>query len=237
MNLLLVLLTIGAIAYFFLSHHNRQIQTIRDSDVVVVEGAIERYPNLPLGNFAVPNRFRSPDRVQVVFPMLTDAGDVEYLYSWHSLRAVTPMTLSRDHRQNKVRVMAELAPLIKEHLRLELDRVALENQLIKIQKLAELVAVSDLYSSQIGTYERAIGETEKLICKVEELSRIYVRMVKEALIGTRIAEFNPDLLLDLHVPLDEQYTRVKSEYQFMKDSAQAYYDLLKESQGATDLTS
>jgi hypothetical protein len=236
-NLLLVLLTIGAIAYFFLSHHNRQIQTVRDSDVVVVEGAIDRYPNLPLGNFAVPNRFRSPDRVQVVFPMLTDAGEVEYLYSWHSLKSVTPAVLSRTHRQNKVRVMAELAPLIKEHLRLELDRVALENQMTKIQKIAELVAVSDLYSSQLGTYERAMDETEKLICKVEELSRIYVRMVKEALIGTRIAEFNPDLLLDLHVPLDEQYTRVKSEYQFMKDSAQAYYDLLKESQGATDLTS
>ncbi|MCU0551322.1 MAG: hypothetical protein MUC48_18395 [Leptolyngbya sp. Prado105] len=237
MNLLLVLLAIGAIAYFFLSHHNRLIQTVRESDVVIVEGAIDRYPNLPLGDFAVPNRFRSPDRIQVVFPMLSELGDVEYIYSWHSLNSVTPVSLSRSHRQNKVRVMAELAPVIKEHLRLELDRAALENQLVKINKIAELVSVSDLYSSQLGTYERAIDETEKLIIKVEELSRVYVRIVKETLIGTRIAEFNPDLLLDLHVPLDEQYTRVKSEYQFMKDSAQAYYDLLKESRGATDLPS
>lgn len=237
MNLLLVLLTMGAIAYLFLSHHNRQIQTVRGSNVVIVEGATDRYPNLPLGNFAVPNRFRSPDRIQVVFPMLTDAGDVEYIYSWHSLSAVTPMQLSRSHRQNKVRVMAELAPVIKEHLKLELDMIALENQLVKINKIAELVAVSDLYSSQLSIYERAIDETEKLINKVEELSRVYVRIVKETLIGTRIAEFNPDLMLDLHVPLDEQYDRVKSEYQFMKDSAHAYYELLRESRGAADLTS
>lgn len=237
MNLLIVLLAIGAIAYFFLSHHNRQIQTIRDSNVVSVEGAIDRYPHLPLGNFAVPNRFRSPDRIQVVFPMLTDAGEVEYIYSWHSLRAVTPMQLSRSHRQHKVRVMAELAPVIKEHLRLELDLIALENQLVKIHKIAGLVAVSDLYSSQLDIYERAIDETEKLINKVEELSRVYVRIVKETLIGTRIAEFNPDLLLDLHVPLDAQYERVKSEYQFLRDSAHAYAELLKESRGTTDLTS
>lgn len=133
--------------------------------------------------------------------------------------------------------MAELAPVIKEHLKLELDMIALENQLVKINKIAELVAVSDLYSSQLSIYERAIDETEKLINKVEELSRVYVRIVKETLIGTRIAEFNPDLMLDLHVPLDEQYDRVKSEYQFMKDSAHAYYELLRESRGAADLTS
>ena len=233
MSLLLVFLFMGAIAYLFLLYQNRQIQAIRASDVVVVKGAEDRYPNLPLGNFAVPHRFRSPDRVQVVFPTITDSGDVEYIYSWHSLKSVTPIALSRTHRQNKVRVMAELAPIIKEHLKLELDTIALENQSVKINKIAELVAVSDLYSSQLETYERAIDETTKLIKKVEELSEVYVRIVRETLIGTRIADFNPELLLDLHVPLDAQYERVKAEYQFMKDTAQAYYELLRESQGLT----
>lgn len=231
MSLLLVFLLMGLVAYLFMLYQNHQIRAIRASDVVVVKGAEDRYPNLPLGNFAVPHRFRSPDRVQVVFPTITDKGDVEYIYSWHSLNSVTPITLSRSHRQNKIRVMAELAPVIKEHLKLELDTITLENQSVKINKIAELVAVSDFYGSQLEIYERAIDETEKLIKKVEELSEVYVRIVRETLIGTRIAEFNPDLLLDLHVPLDAQYERVKAEYQFMKDTAQAYYELLRESQG------
>lgn len=231
MSLLLVFLFMGLIAYLYLQYQNYQIRTIRNSDVVIVKGAEDRYPNLSLGNFAVPHRFRAPDRVQVVFPTITDAGDVEYIYSWHSLKSVTPVTLSRTDRQNKIRVMAELAPVMKEHLKLELDTVALEKQFEKINKIAKLVSVSDFYASQLETYEKAIDETNKLIQKVDELSAVYVRIVRETLIGTRIAEFNPDLLLDLHVPLDAQYERVKAEYQFMKDTTQAYYDLLKESQG------
>ncbi|GAP93838.1 hypothetical protein [Leptolyngbya sp. NIES-2104] len=231
MNLLLVFLFMGLIAYLYLQYQNYRIRTIRDSDVVIVQGAEDRYPNLPLGNFAVPHRFRGPDRVQVVFPTITDKGEVEYIYSWHDLKDVQPTFLSRTHRQNKIRVMAELAPVIKEHLKLEQDTIALENQSVKIHKIAELVAVSDFYSSQLDIYERAIDETEKLIKKVEELGQVYVRIVRETLIGTRIADFNPDLLIDLHVPLDAQYERVKAEYQYMKDTAQAYYELLRESQG------
>ncbi|MBE9011717.1 hypothetical protein IQ250_16050 [Pseudanabaenaceae cyanobacterium LEGE 13415] len=231
MSLLLVFLFMGLIAYLYLQYQNYKIRSILNSNVVTVQGAEDRYPNLPLRNFAVPHRFRGPDRVQVVFPTITDKGDVEYIYSWHSLKDVQPIALSPTHRQNKVRVMAELAPVIKEHLKLEQDTIALENQSIKINKLAGLVAVSDIYSSQLDIYERAIDETEKLIKKVEELSAVYVRIVRETLIGTRIADFNPDLLLDLHVPLDAQYERVKAEYQHMKDTAQAYYELLRESQG------
>ncbi|BAU13478.1 hypothetical protein LEP3755_40170 [Leptolyngbya sp. NIES-3755] len=231
MELLLVFLFMGLIAYLFLQYHNYKIRAIINSNVVTVEGAEDRYRNLPLGNFAVPHRFRGPDRVQVVFPTITDKGDVEYIYSWHSLKDVQPITLSRTHRQNKVRVMAELAPIMKEHLKLEQDTIALENQSVRINKIAQLVAVSDFYSSQLELYEKAIDETEKLIKKVEELSAVYVRIVRETLIGTRIADFNPDLLLDLHVPLDAQYERVKAEYQYMKDTAQAYYELLRESQG------
>lgn len=231
MSLLLVFLFMGLIGYLYLQYQNYQIRMIRNSDVVIVKGADDRYPNLPLGNFAVPHRFRGPDRVQVVFPTITDAGDVEYIYSWHSLNSVKPVTLSRTARQNKIRVMAELAPVMKEHLKLEFDTIALEKQFEKINKIANLVAVSDIYSSQLETYEKAIDETNKLIKKVDELSEVYIRIVRETLIGTRIADFDPDLLLDWHVPLDAQYERVKAEYQFMKDTAQAYYDLLKESQG------
>lgn len=229
MSLLLVLLSLGAIAYLFLSMQNRKLQAVQASEVVIVQGADDRYPNLPMGNYGVPHRFRSPDRVQVVFPKLTKAGDVEYIYSWHSLNSIEPIQLSRTHRQNKIRVMAELAPIIKEHLRLELDAIALENQAAKIDGIANLVATSDFYASQLEIYERAIDETEKLIKKVEELSKVYIRIVRETLIGTRIAEFNPELMLDLHVPLDEQYKRIKSEYQYLKDTAQAYSTLMRES--------
>jgi len=33
---------------------------------------------------------------------------------------------------------------------------------------------------------------------------------------------------------NSQYERVKAEYQFMKDTAQAYYELLRESQGLNE---
>lgn len=229
MKLLFLLLIAGVMVYLLMFDQNRKLRAIQSSTVVAVNGALERYPTLPLGEYGVPRQFRSPDRVQVVFPKLTQSGEVEYIYSWHSLAVVHPVTLSRTHPQNRVRVAAELAPVIKEHLRLETDTIALENQYAKLVKLADLVATSDIYSPQTEIYDRAIDETEKLLQKTEELGKIYVRMVRETLIGARIAEFDPDQLIDLHVPLDEQYERIKSEYQMMKDTAQAYFELLKES--------
>jgi hypothetical protein len=234
-SLLIAFLILGALAYGFLTYQNRCLQRVLSSDAVLVNGAQDRYPTLPLGAYGVPHRFHSPNRIQVVFPKLAESGEVEYIYSWHNLAAVQPVSLSRSHPQIKIRIMAELAPVIKDHLRLEVDTIALEKQYLKLNKLADLVSTSDLYSPQLGVYERAIDETEKLMKKVEELSKVYIRIVRETLIGIRLAEFDPDSLLDLHIPLDEQYNRVKSEYELMKDTAHAYFELLKESKGIKGL--
>jgi hypothetical protein len=228
-ELVVLLVILGAIVYLFLFFQNRKLHQIQSSDVVMVEGAEARYLDLPLGSFGVPHRFKSPDRVQVIFPKLTASGDVEYIYSWHSLNAVRPVALNRSHRQNRMRFLSELAPIVKEHLKLETDKSALEAQYARLTKLANLVATSDIYAQQLPTYDKALEQTEKLFKKVEELERTYIRMVREALIGLQIAEYSPDALFNLQLPLDEQHLRIREEYQLMKDTAQAYIDLLKES--------
>ena len=207
---------------------SKKIEKINSSDIVLVNGAEERYRNLSLKNYAIPVRIKERERVEVIFPRLTPDGDVEYLYSWHDLSDVEILRDETEINNVKLRAAKELAPLIKEHLLIEKEIFILDEQQQKLDDLADLVSTSDIYSSQLETYEKAILQIENLLEKAEQLQKIYIHLIREALIGIQIAGYNPDSIRDNRLAFDVQYQRIRQEYQYMKDVATAYSTLMRE---------
>ena len=228
-SVILLLIALGGIWWWTTLYPEQKLKQIQSSVVLEVNGADVRYPDLPLGRlglFWLANKEQR--RIQVVFPELTSAGDVQYICSWHPLRAIRIPAVDETNLQSKAKLRAaqELATLIEEHLQLEPEIINLKKQWHKIDDLLALVATSDFYSSQKNLYERALVQIENLLDKAEQLEKVYIRFIREALIGRKVAGYNPDLLLDNNLMLDNQYKRIKEEYQAMKDTATAYAELL-----------
>jgi gamma-glutamyl:cysteine ligase YbdK (ATP-grasp superfamily) len=128
----------------------------------------------------------------------------------------------------KLRVGKELSPLIKEHLQIEQEILSLEEQDCKVNDLADLVSTSELYSSQLELYEKALVQIEKLLKKARQLQNIYIHLIREGLIGIQVAGYNPDTIQNDRLAFDSKYRRIREEYQYMKDLATAYTELLRQ---------
>lgn len=227
-EILLVLIILGGVCWFAL-YPTRKIRKIKNCVVLEVDGADTRYSDLPLGNLGLFYEVNEKQRVRVVFPKLTPEGDVQYIYSWHGLQSIRIPVFKKNDAQSKAKLRAaqELATLINEHLQLEPEILSLRKQWQKISDLLDLVSTSDFYANQQEIYERALSQVENLLSKAENLQNVYVRFIREALIGSQIVEYDPNLLPDGDLGLDSQYKVVKAEYQRMKDTAIAYAELLR----------
>ena len=207
---------------------NKKIEKVLNTKIVLINKIEERYSNLCLKNYGLPLKVKERDKVQVIFPRLTPKGDVEYIFSWHNLDEVEIPEVEIDQNDIKLRAAKELAPLIKEHLQIEQEILRLEEQYQKVNDLADLVSTSELYSSQLNIYERAIQEIENLLGKAEQLQKIYIHLIREGLIGIQVAGYNPDNIRDNRLAFDSQYKRIKEEYQYMRDAATAYQELMRQ---------
>ncbi|WP_341525209.1 hypothetical protein [Nostoc sp. UHCC 0302] len=197
--------------------------------MVEVEGADIRYPNLPLGKLGIFYEVNEKRRIRVIFPKLTQEG-IEYIYSWHNLRSIRIPTLENINSQSRVnlQVAQQLAFLMKEHIQfIEPEILNLRKQWHKINELLDLVATSEFYASQQGIYKRALFQIENLLDKAEELQQVYIGFIREVLIGRQVAGYDPNLLPDDGFAIDNQYKRIREEYQYMKDTATAYAELLR----------
>jgi hypothetical protein len=207
---------------------NKKVEKVLNNKVILIKVVEERYSNLCLKNYGIPLKVKERDKVQVIFPRLNPKGDVEYIFSWHNLDDVEIPEVEIDQNDIKLRAAKELAPLIKEHLQIEQEILSLEEQYQKVNDLADLVSTSELYSSQLDIYERAIVEIENLLGKAEQLQKIYIHLIREGLIGIQVAGYNPDNIRDNRLAFDSQYTRIKEEYQYMRDAATAYQELMRQ---------
>lgn len=228
LGLTFILLSI-ALLFIFIYQRNTKLILVKSSPVIFVYGASVRYPNLPLKNYGIPLKINNQSRVQVLFPKLTPAGDVEYIYSWHDLSDIEIPQPTGSSTAKKLIEIQKLALIIKEHLQIEPEVLSLEEQYRRIKKLAYLVATSDIYAVYLDTYERYLVQINNLLNKADKLQKVYIRLIREALIGVKIAEYNSDFLEVSQVALDLQYQRIKEEYQNMKDVVNVYSQLLKES--------
>ncbi|QSJ19397.1 hypothetical protein JYQ62_12135 [Nostoc sp. UHCC 0702] len=232
MVLTIILLVIFLGAYYFVLYPNQKIQQIRSNLVVEVDGAETRYPNLPLGKLGIFFDVNENRRIRIVFPKLTTEG-IEYIYSWHNLQSIRIPASEKINPQSRVnlKVVQELASLMKEHIQfVEPEILNLRKQWRKINELLDLVETSEFYTNQQEVYERALFQIENLLDKAEELQQVYVGLIRETLIGTQLAEYDPNLLSDNSFAIDNQYKKIKEEYQYMKDTATAYAEMSRTSQ-------
>ena len=126
-----------------------------------------------------------------------------------------------------MRAAQQLGYYIKEHFKIEREMSELEDQYNRINNLAKLVAKSDIYSSQIERYNKALIEIRKLIKKAKQLERLYISLVREGLIGIKISSYNTDDITNNLLIHNIKYERLREEYQYMKDVATAYGSLIR----------
>jgi hypothetical protein len=223
------MLVVGVVCFWFI-RVQRKLEWVDRHDLVYVNGAERRYPNLPLGNYGIPIRTKDSDgfkRVQVVFPRLTELGDMEYIYSWHDLSTIELASAKQQDAPSLFYSSSGVAPVIQEHLQIEaeIDRLLQERE--KVHELANILSTSELYANQAEIYDRAVAQIETLLKKAKELEQIYVRMIRETLIGLQVAQYEPEHLTSDIVSFDTQYKHLKVEYLRMKDTATAYDELMR----------
>lgn len=230
LGLLVFAVLAGVLAAWWVLRRQK-LEWIGNHALVYVKGAESRYPDLPLGGYGIPMRAKDSSgyqRVEVVFPRLTESGDVEYIYSWHYSRDVemaTPAAVQQ--RGEPMELAAGIAPVIREHLQIDAEISRLNQEYKKVNELADLVSTSDLYSNKVSLYERALEQIENLLRKAEELENIYICFIRETLIGIQIASYDADRITSDVVHFDDQYRQLKEEYLRLKDTAMAHSELMQ----------
>ncbi len=227
MTTILIVIISGGILWWLASYSTQKIKWIQKSIVLEVDRADVRYPNLELGCLGIYCEVSQNRRIRVVFPTLTAEGDVKYIYSWHNLKSIRIPALndaSLQH-QSQFGAIEQLATLIKEHLQLQLEIIDLTKQWQEINNLLHLIATSVLYASHQEIYARALLQVENLLDKTEQLEQIYLSLIREGLIGFKIVGYNPNFLPDEILIINDQYKRIRQEYEIMKNTASAYAEL------------
>jgi hypothetical protein len=225
---ILIILVVGVVCFWFI-RVQRKLEWVDRHDLVYVDGAERRYPNLPLGNYGIPIRAKDTDgykRVQVVFPRLTEHGDMEYIYSWHDLGSIELATAKQSDAPALLTSSAGVAPVIQEHLQIEAEIDRLLRERNKVHDLSRILSTSELYANQADIYDRTLDQIENLLDKARELEHIYVRIIRETLIALQVSRYEPDNLTSDMVSFDAQYKHLKTEYLRMKDAATAYDELM-----------
>lgn len=217
------------VAFTFIEQRSSKVRLLKSSPVVCVYNAPARYDSLPLKNYGIPIKIKQRSLAQVIFPKLTESGDLAYIYSWHDISDLEVPNRGLNPRDTKLNTILELAPLIKHHLQIEPNVSALKDQYRQIDKLAKLVAKSHIYAANVDTYEQGLAQIKNLVRKAGKLENVYVCLIREVLIGVMIADYNPESAKVLEGDFDWQYRHAKEEYQNMKEVASAYFQLLNES--------
>jgi hypothetical protein len=222
-----VLAGVGAMWWFL---RRQKLEWISNHALVYVKGAEYRYPDLPLGGYGIPMRVKDSgyQRVEVVFPRLTESGDVEYIYSWHywgDIEMAVPEAAERLGESMELAI--GVAPVIREHLQIDAEISRLNREYQEVNGLTNLVSTSDLYSNKVDLYERALKQIENLSRRAEQLENIYICFIRETLIGIKLASYDADRITSDVVQFDQQYRQLKEEYLRMKDMAIAHTELMQ----------
>ncbi len=211
---------------FIFNKRNQKIKALKHHKIVVVNNTKINQEHLILKNYGTPLQIKESCRVEVIFPDLDKEGNLIYHSSWHHLPELSIPDFKEHHKIKEFRVAKELGFYIKEHLKTERELANLENQYSEVHDLAKLISKSDVYSTQIETYNKALIEIEKLIDKAEQLEKLYINFIKEGLIGIKINNYNPDHIQNNSVIHQTKYKQLIEEYQYMKDTAKAYGELM-----------
>ena len=235
MELLLLVLIFGTIIIIGIiivslsySIEDRKAEIILKSKVIFIHSTRINLKNLLLGKYAIASRICNSSQVEVIFPQLNESGNLVYTSQCYYLREISIATSDRHRNKMEFQVAKDLSKYIKEHLQTEEEIKYLVLQYRQVRDLSKLILKSALYSNQINIYQKAIEEIEKLLDKAEELEKMYIQIIREGLIGVKIAKYNPNNIKNNQMVHQMKYKEVRDEYQYMKDTAHAYGELMRE---------
>lgn len=225
---ILIILIFAAIIISLIYFRQRKINKILENKVVFVHSNRTDNNNLLLGKYGITLQRYNSSQVEVIFPKLNESGDLVYVSKYYYLAEISIPRSDKHKNKIEFQMAKDLAKYIKEHLQTEKEIEDLVLQYQQVHDLKKLVLKSDMYSNQIDVYEKAIKEIKKLIAKAKELEKMYIQIVREGLIGIKIANYNPNNIKDNQIAHQMMYKRVKDEYQYMKDTAHAYGELMRQ---------
>ncbi len=214
--------------YYLCQRHQRKIEYIKRSQVVTINNDEIIQDDFILDNYGIPLEIKNSGIVEVVLPTLDREGQLIYHYSFHYVSGLSIPKFKINQRTEEFRAAQQLGSYIKEHFQIEREICDLEEQYNRINDLAILVSKSDVYSSQIEKYNKALIETRKLIEKAKQLERLYISLVREGLIGIKISSYHPDKIINNLLIHHLKYEQLREEYQYMKDVATAYGSLRRQ---------
>ena len=224
---LFLLILASIISYLFYFIHQKAKKILR-SKVIFIHSNRLNQNNLLLGKYGIASKIHHASQVEVIFPKLNESGDLVYTSQYYYLAEISIPTLDKHKHKMEFQVAKDLAKYIKEHLQTEKEIKDLVLQYRQVHDLSKLILKSDMYSNQIDIYEKAINEIEKLLDKAKELEKMYIQIVREGLIGVKIANYNPSIIKNNQITHQMKYKRVKDEYQYIKDTAHAYGELMRQ---------
>lgn len=184
--------------------------------------------NFSLDSLGVCKEISVNDKVLVLFPTLTDNGELEYQTFWYDLsEIIIHNTTNQKGATKNLKIIQQLTNFIREQIEIEKDICKQKEEQEKITKLIKLASSSKIYADQINLYKRAFAELQNLIDKGEKLKKVYFELVRETLIGKELSDYNPEQILNNHSAIESQYQQTREEYDKLKDTATAYAELLQ----------
>lgn len=172
------------------------------------------------------------NKIFVALPILSEDGQVTIEYKSYDLYQVEPIQPIEIRRKRTLRMMNGFAPIIKDCQSVDREIQNLDKKYLELTKLAGLISASDIYSSQLETYERGLAQIELLLRKADDLKLVYMNLLKEGLIAIKVDEFDINGISDnIQITLDARYQQAKEEYQKLKDTTTVYFDLVNEAKG------
>lgn len=221
-----------------------KINVLKKCKLVLIKGASQPYAiflgvkrvkeKVSLLNQTIPNLSSvevEKNKAFVAIPILSDEGEVQIEYNYYDIAAVEPLQPVAINKKLALRSISNLAPIIADCQATERESEALDKKYLEMTRLAGLVSKSDLYSNQLDIYERGLAQLELLLHKTDELNKIHMNLVKEALIANKVNEFEANTLSSsLYFELESRYKQTKEEYQNMKDTTKIYFDLVNKAQ-------
>ena len=205
---------------------NAKIKKILKRKVIAINNLTIEQNNLPLKNYAIPLESNSASQVKVAFPQLSESGELVYIYYLFFPSEIRLTYFEKDKDNIEFIIARKLSKYVKEHLKTEKEIEELMMQRHKVYDLRKLVSKSEVYQNQINIYDRAIGEISGLIDKAKQLEIMYLKLIREELIGLRIQNYNPAFIQDNRISHHLQYEQLKDEYEYMKEEAKAYAELM-----------
>ncbi len=204
----------------------QKIKYIKQHKIVVVN-CKSQTSNFLFRNYGIPIDIKKSGLVEIIFPDLDNESQLLYHYRWYHLSEVYIAELAVSYSKTKeFKIIQNLNSYVQENLKIENEITDMHSQYEKIYELTVLVAKSELYSNQLEIYDKALIQITKQIDKGKQLHRLYRRIIKEKLIGAKIANLNPDMINDNYIIQQTKYKQLKEEYKYMKDKVEAYQFLI-----------